>query len=111
MRTSSSYFEEFDEKMENLNGRGAGGSQYYYGILKAWGMMHFGYSEGKGCENVETWNLELPNVHFEQSVWSWVIIIIKKNSRLSALQLLSVFSFVFSQLLSKYSVDVGKLFV
>lgn len=108
MQTSSSYSEEFDEKTENVNGRGGGGSR----IL----MTHFGYSEGKGCENVEAWNLESPNVHFEQSVEqsvrSWVIIIIiKKNSRLSALQLLSVFSFVFSQLLSKYSVDVGKLFV
>ena len=78
---------------------------------RPWGKTHFGYSEGKGCENVEAWNLELPDVHFEQSVRLWVVIIIKQNSRLSALQLLSVFSFVFSQLLSKYSVDVGKLFV
>ena len=29
-------------------------------------------------ENVEAWNLELPNVHFEHYVQSWVIIIIKK---------------------------------
>ena len=81
------------------------------GVSQLWNSEGMGYPEGKGCENVEAWNLELPNVHFEQSVRSWVIIIIKKNSRLSALQLLSVFSFVFSQLLSKYSVDVGKLFV
>lgn len=90
---------------------GGGEGGHNYGIPKAWGMKHFGYSEGKGCENVEAWNLELPDVHFEQSVRLWVVIIIKQNSRLSALQLLSVFSFVFSQLLSKYSVDVGKLFV
>lgn len=61
---------------------GGGEGGHNYGIPKAWGMTHFGYSEGKGCENVEAWNLELPDVHFEQSVRLWVVIIIKQDYQL-----------------------------
>jgi len=36
--------EGFDKKMENPNGKGV----YDYGNPRAWGMTHFGNSEGRG---------------------------------------------------------------
>lgn len=57
---------------------GGGEGGHNYGIPKAWGMTHFGYSEGKGCENVEAWNLELPDVHFEQSVRFGLLLLLNK---------------------------------
>ena len=47
----------FQKKMEILNWRGGGGGgrgAHNYGTLRAWGVTHFGISEGKGG-GVKTW--------------------------------------------------------